>query len=538
VTHTRRSDRRAFLRALTLLPFSARALGAAAGAPSADLFQLGWNHPWIGYGHDFGRAWGHDGLSTNGWACETWHETQGFTASEVTAHPESGRGALRIAADLVGQHPSRSRGAVHVSLADHWPFACPPPDRALSVNLDGVLARYRIRLPRGSAGSAAAPNALQLILKTRLSAERWPSLHTPWVNISPPWEERDVEITVRLDARDTAHVDPDFDIKKVALVGLQMAMNPDASSAINGTIWIDEFVLETVPPLAFDFEQTELEAQLAGARRAAGPGSSLVRFFVFCDGRAAPAFAQDGSVVGLDDVFYRDFDVLLRAASRQGVLLVPVLLDFGWCAHARTVSGVQLGGHADVIRDVAKRQSFLEHALKPLLERYGGHPAIYAWDVCNEPEWIIDGIPGAFRRDHALVPLDDMRAFVRDCGEYVHRLAPTHLVTVGSARRMWVRLWTGLDLDLYQFHWYDQFSREERFPWGSCDELALDRPCIIGEVPTASTSFTRQQFIDAAEAGGYSGLLFWSYGARDPFSNLCSLREDRQAPSRPIRHRS
>jgi hypothetical protein len=517
----RDSGRRAFLRALTALPFSTRALGGSGRAQSADMFQLGWNHPWIGYGHDFGRAWGHDGLSTNGWTCETGKEAQGFTDSEVTTDHVSGRGALRIAADLAGQHPNRSSGAVHVSLVDHWPFACPPPEAATSVDLDGAIARLRIRLPKGSAGSMAAPNGLQLFLKTRVSAQHWPSLYTRWVQIAPSWEERDVEIAVRLDSRDAAQSDPDFDITRVSLIGLKMAINSGSSSAVTGVIWLDEFVLETDPPLAFDFEQTELDAEFTEVRGPAGRALSLVRFFIFCDGRAAPSFAPDGSVTGIDDSFYRDFDALLRVAARHGVFLMPVLLDFGWCAHARTVSGVRLGGHANVIRDAAKRQTFLENALEPLIERYGKHPAIFAWDICNEPEWIIDGIPSGLRQDLEVVTLDEMRGFVQSCAEYVHRLSPTHLVTLGSARRMWLALWSGLHLDLYQFHWYDKFHREEPFPWRPYDELGLDKPCMIGEVPTANTRITRQQFITAAQEGGYSGLLFWSYGARDPFSNLC-----------------
>ena len=530
------SDRRAFLRALALLPFSATAVELSAQIWRLDTFRRGWNHPWIGYGHDFGTAWGHDGLSTSGWTCETDPSARGFTGSAVTANPDSGRGALRIDAHLVGGDPSRSTGAVYLSLADHWPpSSCPPPANASALNLDGVLVRYRIWLPKGSAGSAEAPNVLQLFLKTRVSAEQWRSMVTTPVAISSSWEERYVDLVVRLDVRDAAHVDPDFDIQRVSLIGLSMSVGNRLPAPVRGTIWIDEVAIETPERLVFDFERTELEAQLYNIRRRAGRGLSLMRFFIFCDGRAVPAFAADGTVMGLDDVFYRDFDVLVQAAERQGVGLVPVLLDFGWCAYPRTVSGVQLGGHADVIRDPIKRQSFFDRALKPLLERYGTHPAIVAWDVCNEPEWVLDDIPQAFRRDHEVVSAAEMRAFVQGCAQYVHRLAPTQLVTVGSARRMWLPLWTGCDLDFYQFHWYDHFHREEPFPWAPYDELGLDRPCLIGEVPTEGTAITPQQFLSAAQAGGYSGLLFWSYAARDAASNMCSMLEEVPRVRPPIR---
>lgn len=515
------SGRRRFLRTLGLLPFWM----ASARPRAAEPFHKGWNHPWIGYGHDFGRAWGHDGLSTSGWTCETFAGLRGFTAAQVATDPLSGRGALRIDCQLSGAEGERTAGAVYVSLRDHWPSGCPPLESASSVSLAGGPVRCRVRLPSGSAGAADSPNYLQFFAKTRLTPERWPSMFTAPIRISRSWEERYIDLSVRFDVRDAAHLDPGFELGYVSLIGLSMVAG-SPSAALDAPIWIDEFALETDTPLMFDFERTECEVQFADARRwLAGP--TVVRFFTLCDGRADPAFAPDGSVAGIDPVFYRDFDALLHAAERNRVLVIPVLLDFGWCAHARMVSGVQLGGHADVIRDPVKRRSFLERALRPLLERYGRHPAILAWDVCNEPEWIVDDIPAAFRRDHDVVSLDEMRVFVRSCAAYVHRLTPTQQVTLGSARRMWVSLWQGCDLDLYQFHWFDHFLHEEPFPWRPYDELGLDKPCFIGEVPTASTAFTRQQFIAAAEEGGYSGLLFWSYGARDVYSNMCS------APARP-----
>jgi hypothetical protein len=384
-----------------------------------------------------------------------------------------------------------------------------------------VLVRYRVRLPVGSSGSGR--NTLQLLLKTRLTAERWPSLYTAPVPIESGWEGREVEISVMLDTRNAAFVDAGFDIRQVSLIGL--AMTVDSPGHVEGDIFLDQLTLETVPRIAFDFDRTEIDIQFEHARRRQGRGFAVVRFFVLCDGRAAPSFAPDGRVEQLDGWFYRDFDVLLRAAERQGVLLIPVLLDFGWCAHETTVSGVQLGGHADVIRDPVKRRSFFERAFGPLLERYGRHPAVLAWDVCNEPEWIIDEIPDAFRRNHEVVSLADMRTFVQTCASYVHRFTSNQLVTVGSARRKWVHLWTGCDLDFYQFHWFDHFRFEEPFPWPPCDELDLDKPCLIGEVPTDNTRFSLGEFSAAAEAGGYAGILFWSYGARDVFSDLCSKRE-------------
>jgi hypothetical protein len=521
-----RPQRRAFLRALALLPISVPLVRGSARGQSASVFQLGWNHPWIGYGHDFGRAWGHDGLSTSGWTCETAFDTQGFTDAQVTTDPLTGRGALRVSADLVGKHPNRSSGEVHISLIDHWPFPCPRPEAPTFVNLDGGLIRYRVRLPRGSAGSPSAPNGLQLVLKTRLDDERWPSLYTRWENISSSWEDRDISIVAGTSLAEAAQVDAGFDPRRVSLIGVKLSVNSASASNFEGVVYLHELFVDTDTALVFDFERLQIERDFRAVQTHAGRAFSVARIFVFCDGRASPRFGDDGHVIGLDELFYRDFDALLDAADRNRIRLMPTLLDFHWCAWPNTVSGVRLGGHAEIVRIPALRQTFLDRALRPLLERYANRDSIFAWDVINEPEWVIDGVPGSFHEGFDLVTVQEMREFVAACTQYVHRLAPAHLVTVGSARRNLLNLWTGLGLDLYQFHWYDKFRREEPFPWEPYDELGLDRPCIIGEVPTSATRFTPAQFIAAAQSGGYSGLLLWSYRARDAFSNLCSMTEE------------
>jgi hypothetical protein len=492
---------------------------------SARVFQLGWNHPWIGYGHDFGSAWGHDGLSTSGWTHGTHLDTRGFTDAQVVRDPETGGGALRISADLVGGHPNRSSGEVHISLIDHWPFQCTGPETPTSLDLDGALIRYRLRLPRGSAGSLSAPNGLQLVLKTRLDDERWPSLYTRWENVSSPWEGREITLVADASLAEAARIDPGFDPRRVSLIGLKLGMNPASTAALEGVIYFHELVVDNDPALVFDFDRLQVERDFRAVQEHASRAFSIVRIFVFCDGRASPRFADDGGVAGLDERFYRDFDALVDAADRNRIRLIPTLLDFHWCAKPSTVGGVRVGGHAEIIRNPTLRQTFLDQALRPLVVRYADRDCIFAWDVINEPEWVLDDVPGSLHEGVDLVTLRQMREFIAACAQYVHRFAPAHLVTLGSARRRHLAHWTRLGLDLYQFHWYDKFQPEEPFPWQPYEELGLDKPCIVGEVPTSATRYTPAQFITAAESGGYSGLLLWSYRARDDFSNFRSMME-------------
>jgi hypothetical protein len=473
-------------------------------------FFAGANYPWIAYGHDFGKnAWGHDGTVTCGWTYQTYTDSQGFTDTRrCTGIARSGSGSLCITADLVGQHPNQARGEVYLDLNNHAPLEVSVP-----VNLTNVAAHCWLRLPPGSAGYPSARNGVQLFFKS----EGWYSFYSPWMNIQPEWEDHWVEFTAN-PSGPAGYQDPQFDPMKVIAMGVKVAINDASTATLHGLIYLDDCVLDTTPPLAFDFEQLEVERDLITLKCSA----SVVRVFVFADGRASPEFSSSGEVTGFDEYFLQDFDALLETAMQQNLQVIPVLLDFSWCNVVEYVNGVQLGGHSDVIRDAAKRQSFLDNALKLLVQRYAANSQVLAWEVINEPEWVMQGIPGNSPIGDP-VTIQQMQDFVKACTDVVH-LYSSHQVTVGSARRKWLQYWKGLGLDFYQFHWYDHFAAEEPFPWPPYSELGLDKPCIIGEVPTANTAYSVKEYLDAARTGGYHGLLIWSYRARDTSSSFSNAR--------------
>jgi hypothetical protein len=244
--------------------------------------------------------------------------------------------------------------------------------------------------------------------------------------------------------------------------------------------------------------------------RTSTAGVRRIRWFMLCDGRGGIRFASDGAPLGLDDPFYRDVDAALAAAKDRDIEIMFVLLDFLWCDPARLVEGVQLGGRGDVLRREAPRAALLEHILTPILERYGRDPQIFAWDVINEPEWATCGL-GA--RRWSCVPLDTMRAFVRDAAALVHQHTQ-QAVTVGSAAAHWLDAWRDLGLDFYQAHWYEHL--ESRAPLARpVRDLGLDRPVLLGEFPSRLSSAEVRRILDTARAAGYAGGFFWSVLADD-----------------------
>ena len=238
--------------------------------------------------------------------------------------------------------------------------------------------------------------------------------------------------------------------------------------------------------------------------RLAASGVRWIRWFLFCDGRAGIRFTSAGRPTGLDDSVVNDLDVAVAAAGRHRLRIMFVLVDYLWCADTNVVRGVQLGGRSRAIADAGLRQSLLEQVFSPILERYGQAPEIFAWDIINEPEWIGN------------VEWTRLHAFVRDAAALIHSTT-SHPATVGSAGTRWRDRYRKLDLDFFQFHWYDSLRHQPPLETPVA-RLGFDRPALLGEFPTRGSKKTPDEIVAAARSAGYSGAFYWSVLSKDDCS--------------------
>lgn len=247
----------------------------------------------------------------------------------------------------------------------------------------------------------------------------------------------------------------------------------------------------------------------------AARGAGTIRWFMLADGRAGLLDDASGAIGGLDDHVFRDADAALEELDRTGLRVIFVLFDFHWFAPLRVVEGVRLGGRGGVATIAAERHRLLERAIFPLLDRYGTHGTILAWEVVNEPEWVTRGTWSLSRRWR--VPRDSMRSFIGDAVAAIHDHA-SQPATVGSASARTLHLVQGLGLDVYQVHWYDHLDLRAPLD-GPVAELGLDRPVVLGEFPTRGSRRAPADIVRSAREAGYAGALAWSALANDEASD-------------------
>lgn len=281
----------------------------------------------------------------------------------------------------------------------------------------------------------------------------------------------------------------------------------------------------------------------------AATGISVVRWFILGDGltygtgadapeldSVAPA-GRPGWRFGppaLDGEFGEHFEALLQSFAAQStgphpVRLLPVLADYKFCEPGVRPAGRKdsalrqgvpdqgwvKGGRAEAI--TTSRRRFIDQVLRPLLRLSRGYrDAIYAWDVCNEPEWVTSGWHPDRGNDHP-VKESEMRAFLEESMSAIRQAG--FKSTIGFSMIETIRH-AGLHADINQFHHYASGSRSlERNPFDP------RHPGIIGEFATSTAEDTwpelrqrSQRILERlrlAESQGYALALAWSFRAAD-----------------------
>jgi hypothetical protein len=282
-------------------------------------------------------------------------------------------------------------------------------------------------------------------------------------------------------------------------------------------------------------------------------GLNVVRWFVFCDGRAGIVYDDRDLPAGLDPHFFADLDAALEIAAAHAIALDLVLLDHPWMFRgvratlADPVTGGALDvrlprGRAHVLATESGRRALFTHVFEPLVRRYGRSgerkdlaPAVCAYELMNEPDFVIEEWEkDVSRQVTAPLPFEVMAGLVARLSGLVR--AHSHAwTTLGCARvrNLWAWEDPALGLDLLQVHTYPDTKHPERdidlygLP---PSRLGVSREVLIGEFPgdalrqsprgSAPPARTLDEYLEFALERGYAGAWPWSFSGTDAYGRL------------------
>ncbi|MEM9823562.1 MAG: T9SS type A sorting domain-containing protein [Bacteroidota bacterium] len=278
------------------------------------------------------------------------------------------------------------------------------------------------------------------------------------------------------------------------------------------------------------FESTFAELESSGV--------NCARIWIHCDGRANPNFDASGKVIGLDAGMLDEVEDMVVRANNHNLMLIITLWSYDMLEDHRSIGGRHAGLHRELITDPEKTQSYLDHALIPLVQRLRTHCNILAWEIINEPEWAMEVSHGGTTSQ--TVSVEEMQYFVGQCISAIRNHSDQYItlgtaVPISNGGGQYTNYWhetafqqfdfncAEVHLDFYSIHYYDWMGEDYSPFEKEANYWELGKPILIAETAsnnlTSTTLIDPQRQIELSFEQDYAGILFWSYNANDSFSD-------------------
>ncbi|MFY0687226.1 MAG: discoidin domain-containing protein [Cyclobacteriaceae bacterium] len=259
-------------------------------------------------------------------------------------------------------------------------------------------------------------------------------------------------------------------------------------------------------------------------------GGNALRWWLHTNGSNSPIVNADGMVTGIEFDNILAMKRVLDIAFEKGIVFSMCLWSFDML---QTGQGQDTDAMLNLMEDSANIQSYIDNALNPILDKLAIHPAVFTWEIFNEPEGMSRqfGWTSAGKTD-----MSNIQRFVNMTAGAIHRHTPSALVSNGS----WsFRASTDIEgntnyyaddaliaqggdqdgtLDFYQVHYYSEHAGNEFSPFHRpASHWGLDKPIVIGEFPAdtldrkADPDYATAQAYELAVKYGYAGVMSWAW---------------------------
>ena len=263
-------------------------------------------------------------------------------------------------------------------------------------------------------------------------------------------------------------------------------------------------------------------------------GGNSLRWWLSTDASHDPKIDTSGAVTGLGLKTIANMRQALDTAYAYGVVVSMCLFSYDLLIPGTkaSYSSYNLASNLKFLTVPANIDTYLNNALKPMLDSVGSHPAVMCWEVFNEPENMLDSTATM----PAKITQNDILRITNKIAGFIHRNS-MKMVTTGITSFQYRGQYSsskliaaGADndgyLDFYMVHYDPEYQADSLSPFSHiASSWGMDKPVMAGRFPAASwstsmtgpssglplkSSETINNAFSYAYSNGYAGALSWT----------------------------
>ncbi len=264
---------------------------------------------------------------------------------------------------------------------------------------------------------------------------------------------------------------------------------------------------------------------------------NVIRWWYHTNGSTNPVFDNNQMVAKNPNFFHNDVKAILNLAQQKGIKVQICLWSFDMLKDQWAVDAV---ANKKLLTQNAYTKAYINNALLPLVNAIGNHPALYAWEIFNEPEGMTkryaDHWPGFLQK----IEMKDIQSFINKVSGAIRKAQPKVKITNGALgfltnvedpeKGFW-NAYTDINLiqaggdlngylDFYNIHYYKWAGINGSPFHNAFDTSKIDKPTVIGEYYPDNLVLQGTPNIDAKNLGkklnenSWQGSIVWSWTDR------------------------